>query len=185
VLVVYVGSLVIALGILGIQIASGGHDVDAGGVDAHGDGDSTHEAGAFGTFVTSIRFWTFVLLGIGLVGTPLHLFDLASPVFAAILAATAGVGSGVFAQTVVKRILGRDASSHGSSSDVVGKLGKVVVPCVPGGRGKVRVELKGSFVDLAARSEVTLDSGESVLVVALEDTDAIVEKAPRELGTED
>lgn len=177
-LAVYVASLVLALGILGVQIASGGHDVDSGDVDGH-DGDSH---GGVGTFVTSVRFWSFTLLGLGLVGTPLHLFGLLGAIPTAVLAVLAGTGSGVLAQTVVKRMLGRDASSHASAGDVVGKVGRVVVPLVPGGKGKVRVELKGSFVDVAARADVTLQGGETVLVLAFEDDVAVVEKAPGELG---
>jgi hypothetical protein len=53
---------------------------------------------------------------------------------------------------------------------------------VPGGRGKVRVELKGAVVDYVARSRETVETGEAVLVEEADEGEIVVSRAPKELA---
>jgi membrane protein implicated in regulation of membrane protease activity len=179
----YVATLVAALGAFAIQFFAGGHDAGGGGHDAaHGDGSgSDHEASAW-SLVASVRFWSFALLAFGMVGTTLTLFQLAGATATVALASASGLGAGFFAAGVIRRLASRPATSHSSGTDVVGKLGRVIVPLVPGAMGKVRVEVKGAAVDYVARSSETVGAGEAVVVEESADGEVVVSRAPKELG---
>jgi membrane protein implicated in regulation of membrane protease activity len=176
-LVVYLAALVVALGIFGIQ-AFAGHDADASGHDlAHADHDAPPWALAL-----SLRFWSFALLAFGLVGALLTFFGLAGAVFAAVLACVSGVASGAFAATVIRRMTHRGPSSQIAAGEVVGKLGRVLVPAAAGSRGKVRVQVRGQLVDYVASSREELGAGDSVVVEDYEGGEVVVSKAPKELS---
>jgi membrane protein implicated in regulation of membrane protease activity len=187
----YVAALVAALGAFAIQFFSGGHDAggggghDAGGGGhdaSHDDGgNQAHEASAW-SLVASVRFWSFALLAFGIVGTSLTLLQLAGPTLTTVLAAGSGLGSGFFAASVIRRLSSRPASSHAGTKDVVGRVGRVIVPLVPGGLGKVRVEVKGAEVDYTARSSETVEAGEAVIVEESAEGEVVVSRAPKELG---
>jgi membrane protein implicated in regulation of membrane protease activity len=179
VLSIYLAALFAALGAFGVQLLGGHHDIGPGHDVSHGG--TGHEPSAW-SLVASIRFWAFSLLAFGLVGTALTVFGLAGTVVTALLATASGVCSGVFAASVVRRLVSRPATSHVASSDVVGRLGRVLVPLVPGGRGKVRVEVKGTVVDYVARSRETVDAGEAVLVEEANEGEVVVSRAPKELA---
>jgi membrane protein implicated in regulation of membrane protease activity len=185
----YAAALVASLGAFAIQFFSGGHDAggggghDAGGGghDASHDGsDQAHEASAW-SLVASVRFWSFALLAFGLVGTSLTLLQLAGVTLTTVLATASGLASGFFAASVIRRLSSRPASSHAGTKDVVGRVGRVIVPLVPGGLGKVRVEVKGAEVDYAARSNETVEAGEAVIVEESAEGEVLVSRAPKEL----
>lgn len=174
---VFVAALVIGLGTLLVQLL-GGHD--AGGHDAGG-----HDAGAHDgplLFLASIRFWAFALLSFGLVGTMLLAFGFAGKLEAAIIAVVAGLASGFVAHTVVRRLQGPGTSSVASSTDVIGQVGRVIVPPSTETRGKVRVSVRGSFVDYVARSTETLEADEAVVVEEMDGGEVVVSRAPKELA---
>jgi membrane protein implicated in regulation of membrane protease activity len=174
VLAVYLGALVVALGVFALQ-ALGGHDAPGHDV-SHGDHDAPPWA-----LVASLRFWSFALLAFGLTGTLLTIFGLAGVVFAAIVSSLAGVASGAFATTVIRRMTQKSPTSHVLPAEVVGKIGRVLVPTAQSGRGKVRVEVKGQLVDYVAASAEPLDQDEVVVVEDYEDGEVVVSKAPKEL----
>jgi membrane protein implicated in regulation of membrane protease activity len=185
----YVAALVAALGAFAIQFFSGGHDAGggdhdagAGGHDAtHGDGsDQAHEASAW-SLVASVRFWSFALLAFGMVGTALTLLQLAGVTVTTVIATASGLGSGFFAAGVIRRLSSRPSSSHAGAKDVVGRVGRVIVPLVPGGLGKVRVDIKGAAVDYVARCNETVGAGEAVIVEESEEGEVVVSRAPKEL----
>jgi membrane protein implicated in regulation of membrane protease activity len=181
VLPVYIGALVLAAGVLLLQLVLGHHgggDADAAGHDAGHDTD--HDATLW-TFVASIRFWSFGLLAFGLVGTLLTLFGFAGSVLAVVLAALSGLASGVVAVSVIRRLTQRAASSHATSQDVVGHVGRVLVPLDPTARGKVRVEVKGSQIDYVARAGEAIAEGEAVVVEECDGAEVTVSRAPKEL----
>src|SRR5688572_6749608 len=124
---VYLFSLVVGLGILVVQVAMGGKDAGGGpgahaahGGDHVGDGHEIEagadgpvhadagskdidkelgvdaEAGAFALFF-STRFWIFASLAFGMSGSLITLFEFASPLATALIAAVAGFSSGLFA----------------------------------------------------------------------------------------
>jgi membrane protein implicated in regulation of membrane protease activity len=177
----YLAALVAALGAFAVQLLGGHHDVGGGHDVSHGSGSHEHEASTW-SLIASVRFWSFSLLAFGLVGTALTALGLAGAVVTAVLATASGVGSGAFAASVIQNLMSRPATSHVASSDVVGRVGRVLVPLVPGGRGKVRVELKGAVVDYVARSRETVETGEAVLVEEADEGEIVVSRAPKELA---
>jgi len=175
----YLAALVAALGVFAIQLMGGHHDVGADHDTSHGTGD--HE-GSTWSLVASTRFWSFALLAFGIVGTALTVLGLAGALFSGLLASASGVASGFFAASVIRRLTSRPATSHAVSSDVVGRVGRVIVPLVPGGLGKVRVELKGGVVDYVARSKESVEAGEAVLVEEAEEGELLVSRVSKELA---
>jgi membrane protein implicated in regulation of membrane protease activity len=177
----YLAALVAALGAFGVQLVFGHHDAGADQDVSHGGGGHEHDSSAW-SLVASVRFWSFALLAFGLVGTMLTLFGLAGSLVTALLSVASGAASGVFAVTVIRRLTYRPASSHASGGDVVGRLGRMLVPFDEKGRGKVRVEIKGSFVDYAARAKEPIDAQDAVVVEEFDGQgEVVVSRAPKEL----
>ena len=173
---VFVAALVIGLGTLLVQLL-GGHDT--GGHDAGGHDSDGHDGPLL--FLASIRFWAFALLSFGLVGTMLLAFGFAGPIAATIIAGASGLASGFIAHTIVRRLTGHGTSSVATSKDVIGQVGRVIVPPSSESRGKVRVSVRGSFVDYVARSTETLEPDEAVVVEEFEGGEVVVSRAPKEL----
>ncbi len=168
--IVYVAALVLGLGTIFVQLfgssdAEGGHDVDHGG--GHHDGEGVHAGGALAAFL-SLRFWTFLLMAFGLVGTLLSVLGLAGPVVTVACATAMGLFSGA-AASLTFRALARSAVTGGSDSgDAVGQIGRVLVPPAKSGFGKIRIELNGQMVDyLATSDEPELEQDAEVLVVEM------------------
>jgi len=177
-LAVYLAALLAAAGVFVLQLAFGHHDV--GGLAHDASHDAAHDAGMLSLFA-STRFWAFGLLAFGLVGTLLTLFGLAGTLGTGLVAGGAGFASGLFAASVLRRLTRQGASSHGTASDVVGRIGRVVIPLDANGVGKVRIEIKGSHVDYVARAQEPLAIEDAVVVEECDGTEVVVSKAPREL----
>jgi membrane protein implicated in regulation of membrane protease activity len=172
---VFLTSLVIGLGALAVQLF-GGHDAghDAGGHDAgHDDGPLL--------FLASIRFWAFGLLAFGLVGSLLLFFGFAGTVTAGIIAGVSGAASGYAAATIVRRLQVQTTSSIATSGDVIGRVGRVIVPPSADSRGKVRISVRGHEIDYGARSAEPLEADDAVLVEECDDGEVLVSRAPKEL----
>ncbi|MGE0322199.1 MAG: hypothetical protein AB7K71_10655 [Polyangiaceae bacterium] len=180
----YLAALIVGFGTIALQLlmggsgdgdteAGGGGDADAdteaeldhGDVSHDGEGAHVHADGGFLPIFLSLRFWTFSLLAFGLSGSLLHFLDWASSITALIVAVSLGLLSG-FGVSWVFRALGRaQTTSGGTARDAVGQVGKVLVPCTKGGRGKVRIELRGQTVDfMVTTDEEALAAGDLVLV---------------------
>jgi membrane protein implicated in regulation of membrane protease activity len=176
-LALYLAALVLAVGTFAVQFLFGHHD--AAGLTHDVAHDADHDSAW--TLVASVRFWTFALLAFGLVGTLLTVFGLSEKLLTLGLAVGSGAASGLFAASVIRR-LGRQAqSSHVTAGDVVGRVGRVVVPLDAGASGKVRIEIKGSSVDYVARSREVLAVEEAVIVEECSEGEVVVSRAPREL----
>jgi hypothetical protein len=201
----YVFSLVLGGVLLGGSMVLGGKDADHGGGDheAHGGGEgdadadagtsgqglqgvhahgASHgsEAGLFATFL-SLRFWTFFLAFFGLTGLTFTWLG-AGPggLLGAALAAATGAGTGLAADRVV-RLLAQDRSAAvAGSSDYIGLTARVLVPLRPGQPGKIRLQLRGTTVDVLATSDEPegADTGSSVLVLQMDGPQAVVARAP-------
>jgi membrane protein implicated in regulation of membrane protease activity len=178
VLLVYVGALLVAAGTIALQTLGADHDAAAHDT-GHGDGD--HDA-SFWMIFASLRFWTFALLAFGMVGTLTTLLHVATPTIALVASLICGFGSGAFAATVVRRLTAKSASSHAVPTEVVGKLGRVIVP-LGTAPGKVRVEVKGTITDYVARAKETIAEGETVIVEDFDGNEALVSRAPKELDS--
>jgi membrane protein implicated in regulation of membrane protease activity len=70
-------------------------------------------------------------------------------------------------------------SSSAEANDAVGQVGRVLVPCTRGQKGKVRIELRGQTLDLIATTDdEELASGSCVLVEEMRGMTAHVSRAP-------
>ncbi len=175
-MVVFLTALVIGVGAVAVQLF-GGHDAghDTGGHDTDG-----HDGPLM--LLASIRFWAFTFLAFGLVGTLLTLFRFAGPLTSTILATVTGLASGYVSAMVVRRLQGQGTSSSATSRDVIGLVGRVIVPPSTETRGKVRVSVRGSVVDYVARSNEPLEADEAVVVEECgEEGEVLVSRAPKEL----
>jgi membrane protein implicated in regulation of membrane protease activity len=183
VIVVYVAALVIALGVVAVQLLAGDGHGGAALHDAAADAHADHDGASAASLFLSTRFWTFALLALGLVGTLLTFFQLASVPAVVVLATVSGVLSGLFAALVFRVLRRSDASTRATLDEAVGTIGRVLVPCAKGRVGKVRVTVKGATVDLLAMTDAPdIESGAPVLVAAIEGGIAKVERAPKELA---
>jgi len=185
----YIAALIFGLGTILVQLFGGGHgdadhpgDLHDGPSDGHDGGHADH-AGGILPIVLSLRFWTFAALAFGLSGALLHFFHLAPLAIVPFLALAMGLGSGWFAAWSFRALVKTATQSGASAGDAVGKLGRVLVSCQRGSRGKVRLELRGQSVDfLATTDEEAIEPGASVLVEEVREGEVHVSRAPAELG---
>ncbi len=160
------------------------------GSDAHPVADGHDASGGFESFLVaflSMRFWTFSLAFFGLTGVVLNGFGLVTSTFVSAVIATAmGVCSGMGAVWIMRRVRADDSNSAAHAQDFVGKTGRVMVGFGPGQTGKVRVEVRGSTIDVLAVpiDETTFGTKEEVIIVEMEGTRAKVARmTPDRLST--
>lgn len=154
----YLFSLVVGGGLLASSIVLGGHDA---GHDVHTEAlaPAGHEGPLGGAesylyWLVSVRFWTFFVAFFGLTGLVFDGFGLVSSQIAtAMIATTTGAIAGGTAMFVLRTLTKDQTNSAVSTKDYVGRTGRVLVGFSAGGVGKVRVEVKGSSIDLLAMPE--------------------------------
>lgn len=207
--VIYLASLIVGLGIIAIQLlmsgdgdsdahvdADGGH-FDADGVDVDGDAGDT-DLGAddgspgidgdgvgFASVFLSVRFWTFGLMAFGLFGCLLHYLELASTLTTLISSAGVGLLSGWFASYTFLALMRSNPNSGVGSGELVGQVGKVMLPANSEGRAKVRLRVKGQMIDYVATTDEELPLGASVLVEEVRGEQVHVSAAPAGLRYEE
>jgi membrane protein implicated in regulation of membrane protease activity len=171
----YLFSLVVGGGLLGVSIMLGGHDVPH---DVH-MGEALAPAGQEGPlggaesylyWLVSVRFWTFFVAFFGLTGLVFDGFGLVdSQIATAVIATATGAVAGGGAMFVLSKLTKDETNSAVSSADYIGRTGRVLVGFVGGGVGKVRIEVKGSSIDLLAEPEDdrTYSSNDEVIVVEM------------------
>ncbi len=174
-LALYLGALLVGVSVLGVQ-AFAGHDADGGGHASHGDHDAPPWA-----LLLSLRFWSFGLLAFGLAGALLTGLSLAGATVALVVAIVLGVGAGAGATTVIRRMTHKGPTSQVLPTEVVGKIGRVLVAPADASRGKVRVELRGQIVDYVAASREPLEEGDVVVIDEYDGREVSVTRAPKEL----
>ncbi len=165
-------------------------DADAD-VDVHvdadadmGDGalDADHGVGFSDIWVPflSVRFWVFFLCFFGLTGLVLTLLALASSWTTLATALGMGVVTGFAAAFIIQRLKKAEVGLGVTLEDYQGKEGVVLLPIEPGGKGKVRIELRGQTADVIARTDATepVPKGRKVLVIEIHGNEALVEPAP-------
>lgn len=188
---VYVAALIVGLGTVLLQIAlsSGGADADAhvpGGdvhVDTGADAHSGPDLAGFFALFMSLRFWVFALLAFGLTGTISTWLGLASAPVTLVASLALGLGSGFLAAWVVHALRRSTVGSSASSDDVVGAVGRVLLPCGRDKVGKIRVQLRGQSLDMLAQTDnEELPVGTVVLVETMRDNRVVVSRAPDELS---
>lgn len=176
---------------LGQELGPGaaGHEVEgpaAGALVAHGHAGPRLPGvdaglGWLGIF-TSLRFYMFAAIGLGVVGAPVTAFGLspAGPTLAVALLTAFGLGT---LASLGFRLLGRQTLSSGATQEeLVGHVGRVLVACERGRRGKVRLTVRGQTLDFVATTDETrIEPGMAVIVEAVEDGRLHVCAAPSEL----
>lgn len=152
----------------------------AGDAEAHPHGSSP--VGDWASIFLSLRFYMFAAMGLGGVGAPATWLELASPLGTLLAASVTALFVGVVGAWAF-RALGRQTLSAGASHrDLVGQIGRVLLPCEKGRRGKVRVRVRGQLVDyLATTEETRLEAGTAVVVQEVGSHSVVVCEAPREL----
>lgn len=194
---IYLGALVLGLGTIVAQMLMAGHgdadgDIDAHGevdLDGHGDpgGDSHaiqphHPAADFVALFLSIRFWTFALMAFGIAGTIQHyLFD-SDTLTTLVSSVVLGFGSGALAAWVFRAVAASSTTSGTLSDDLVGQVGRVMLPCSPGQQGKVRLEVKGQLIEYLATADDALAVGNAVMVEEVRGNVVHVSGAPDTLA---
>jgi membrane protein implicated in regulation of membrane protease activity len=190
----YLFGLIVGGILLGASILLGGKDSDG---DGHADGDADKDKGgidkgldkgmdkaldkgaesggghgAFDAFLwsfASIRFWTFFLAFFGMTGLALTALDTSTLVtlFAAI---GMGLVTGLGAVQIIRALAADTTTSSARSSDYIGKTVKVRVPLEKGTQGQVRLQVKGSTVDVLATTDENdgFKSGEEALIIEMD-----------------
>lgn len=195
---VYVFTLIVGAVLLGGSILLGGHDdADADGdvdADAEAEGGLDKEVGGHGdasgfllSFL-SLRFWTFFFAFFGLTGLVLDLFDLVGNAWLTLgIALGMGFGTAAGAMAVIRALSADTSGKAVESKDYVGKTARVIVPFEGSKVGKVRVDVKGSSVDLLATGieEDEFRGREEVLIVEMEGSRARVARVDTKKSARD
>jgi membrane protein implicated in regulation of membrane protease activity len=193
----YVFALVLGGVLLAASMVLGGKDLD-GGADAshdvgdhdvdhgsHGDhasdhGDASHgNLGGFFAVLVSMRFWTFFATFFGLTGLVLEGLEFTSNVWLARgLAIGVGFLTGWATVKLIRHLAANESGVAAGVDDYVGRSGEVLIRIVPGSLGKVRIELKGTTVDVLAvmEDDDVLEAGAHALIVEMRGTQALVTK---------
>lgn len=196
VLALYLAALIFGLGMFAVQALSssdahdGEHPALPGGADAHAGetwlAHQTHAASSadagWASIFISLRFYMFAAIAFGAVGAPVTAFGavasgltLGVALLTAVLVATGA--------SLAFRALGRSTLSSSSSQwELRGQVGRVLVACEKGRKGKVRLTLRGQIIDLVASTdEQRLAPGAGVIVQEVHADGVHVCAAPSEL----
>jgi membrane protein implicated in regulation of membrane protease activity len=189
---VYLFTVIVGAVLLGasILLGGGGHDADVDAdadadLDAHADGVEKEmgghgDASGFLTTFLTLRFWTFFFAFFGLTGLSLELLDLVGNEWITLaISLVMGLGIGTGAMAALRKLSADTSGKAVESSDYIGKTARVLVPIRGTGVGKVRVELKGSSIDLLAsgvegEDEEQFEGREEVLIVEMDGSRARV-----------
>ncbi len=163
-------------------------EASAGGADGPGGaGSQAHDGAAHGPgwagMFLSLRFYLFAAMGFGTVGTPASWLGWAPPTATLVAATIAALLLGVGGSLAFRALSGQTLTSGASQVDLPGQLGRVLIACEKGRRGKVRVQVRGQLVDLLATTEEErLEPGSAVIVQEVGRESVLVCAAPRELS---
>jgi len=183
----YVFALVLGGVLLAASLLAGDHDADADGFDG-ADGADTAESealagaghgdiGGFAALFASTRFWTFFAASFGLTGLVFEgLGLLASSLLTLAVSLGLGLTIGLGAAWAVRKLTHSEVGRVADAGDYVGKSGRVLLAVERGGRGKLRLELQGTTVDVLAITDDAepIAAGETALVVEMQGTEAFV-----------
>jgi len=193
VLALYLAALIFGLGTFAVQLLSSSEADSAEHAALPADaGDALPSelvnagqaatGGGWASIFGSLRFYMFADIAFGAVGAPVTAFGSVAPGLTgavALLTAFAVGGAASFGF----RLLGRDTSGSGASeADLLGKVGRVLVACEKGRRGKVRLTVRGQLLDVVATTdELRLAPGAGVIVQEVHAERVHVCAAPSEL----
>ncbi|NEP78024.1 MAG: NfeD-like protein [Okeania sp. SIO3C4] len=125
----------------------------------------------------SLKFWTFGSCFFGLTGILLsYISPTLSPTIIAIISIIVGILCGTVMAWVLHTLKNSQADSLVRSGDLVGLSGIVQIPFDKNSRGKIRLNVKESVVELMAFTEEFREftRGEKALIVGIENNRAWV-----------
>ncbi|MCX7801238.1 MAG: NfeD family protein, partial [Fimbriimonadales bacterium] len=133
---------------------------------------------------TSLRFWTYLTAVFGVTGIVLTLFARTPEPFTLVVSSASGLLMGLAASWIVRWLSRHESDSAITEQDLLGAEAKVLVAVRGRLPGKVRLQTKGSTVDLLAIGEDDrdLEPGEEVLVIGFEGNHARVARKKDYLG---
>jgi hypothetical protein len=204
VLAFYLAALVLGLGLFAVQMLASGGDGGQHGAAALPGPDGEHggsglalgehgaqphephgaEAGgaSWASVFTSLRFYMFAAIGLGVVGAPGTIFEPSASRVTFGVALATGLGVGWLAVFGFRRLGHETLSSGATGAELVGQIGRVLVACEKGRKGKVRLTVRGQTIDLVATTdEMRLEPAAGVIVEAVHDGGVHVCAAPAEL----
>ncbi|NET45083.1 NfeD-like protein [Okeania sp. SIO2B3] len=119
----------------------------------------------------SLKFWTFGSCFFGLTGILLsYISSTLSPTIIAIISIIVGILCGTIMAWVLYTLKNRQADSLVRSGDLVGLSGIVEIPFDKNSRGKIRLNVKNSVIELMAFTEESREftRGEKAFIVGIE-----------------
>lgn len=160
--------------------ADGGFDHHVGTVDHGAPTDHTeHDLvghGAEWLPFLSLRFWTYATGIFGLCGVLLKLFVQTTEPTTAIISIITGVAAGWIVHVLMRLAARAESDTSIKTNDFMGSRGRLLVGCSRGSEGKVRLELKGSTVELLALPYQgdSIPSDTEVVIMTIENDRAMV-----------
>jgi membrane protein implicated in regulation of membrane protease activity len=202
-LTIYLAALIFGLGMFAVQLFASsdaqhsGHAPLPGGADLHvgpGDGSTVGQGlelhgqqgagdhGGWADLFLSLRFYMFAAIGFGAVGAPVTLIGSSGSLLTLVVALATGIGIGCLA-ALGFRVLGRETlGSNARAEDLIGQVGRVLLACEKGKKGKVRLTVRGQIVDVVATTdEPRLEPGSGIIVQEVYAQRVHVCAAPSEL----
>ena len=163
----YLTAVILGGGFLLVQLVSGHHDAFGHDFDPH------HPGG--GEFF-SARSALFGLTAFGLVGAPLEGLRILGSLPTLAVAASSAIAASAGTAWVFRAVRRTSESGAAALEELYGQPGRVLVSCGPLERGKVRLSLKGHWVDLLATSrDAPIQEGARVRVVDVRGNEVLVE----------
>lgn len=194
----YIFSLIIGGGLLAFSLLGGIDDADADldlDTDVDVEVESELEAEADGSHAAGGGVWTplrdflsvrsliYFLAGFGAAGVLLRWFTEAPAVAEVFSAALTGLVAAFLAGSLYGWVRSSESGMVGRDNDyLVGRPARVVLPVVPGRRGKISLLADGREIQLLARlygaEDGACNRGDAVVVVDIEGDVALVTAAP-------
>jgi len=194
---VYLFALIVGGVLLAVSFFGSHHGADSNGHDAQLDssgpselhGSDSHEAAhqhndhisgqSLLAGLVSMRVWTYLLAFGGITGLLLRLVAKLGEPAAALTALGVGLASGYSARALFARAARMGGGGTIRDRDMIGQLATVLIPFGKAETGKVRLQLKGSTVDLLAFSEEAraLQQQDQVLILDFRDGRALVSRS--------
>lgn len=186
-------SIYIVLGVIGgglillSALGAIGHD-DAGfdahhGVDLHHDAHGLRDSGDVWLPFLSLRFWIYAFACFGLIGILATVLSSAKEPTIGFVATGTGLVMGFVAAWAYRAISKSEVHGGVGADDLIGAMGKVMVPVASDKTGRVRVLVKGDTIDMLALSEGSrIEAGEEIVVTGVENDRALVARKAEWLG---
>lgn len=182
--VAFGGVMLLASMLIGHDVTGDSGELPAPGGDAHVPGGTPgHGSGGAAVIasVLSLRFWVFAVTFFGLTGLALlKLGGSGARALAPLIAAPVGLGAGVVASRVFAVLGGKPVGVVAPSSAYVGREARLLLPVSRTQRGKLRLRVGATEVDLLAETDDDgeLPGGAPVLIVSVRGQYVVVSLNP-------